>query len=93
MPQTLPSPLFMLPPTSLILSTAYHPYAPAAPSRCNSDSALTTPYTSALALKILMLLHHPQDMPPTPPPHLHAHPSLCLIFSTTYHSYSPILDP
>ncbi|MBW0463029.1 hypothetical protein O181_002744 [Austropuccinia psidii MF-1] len=32
-----------LPHTSLILNAAYHSYAPAVPSRCDSDSALTTP--------------------------------------------------
>ncbi|MBW0553293.1 hypothetical protein O181_093008 [Austropuccinia psidii MF-1] len=35
------------PHTSLIVNTAYHPYAPAAPSRCDSDAALTTPYAPA----------------------------------------------
>ncbi|MBW0529130.1 hypothetical protein O181_068845 [Austropuccinia psidii MF-1] len=109
MPPTLPSPLLKPPPlcpspslcshsslpicirfhphTGLILNAAYHPYNPAAPSRCDSNATLTTPYASAP----LPLPRHPQDMPAMAAPHLCTHP--CLIFSTTYPPYSPLLDP
>ncbi|MBW0467927.1 hypothetical protein O181_007642 [Austropuccinia psidii MF-1] len=61
------------------LNSTYHPYSPAVPSRCYSNSALTTPYASAPPpLIILTLWRCPQDNPPTPAPHLHAHPSLRL---------------
>ncbi|MBW0474487.1 hypothetical protein O181_014202 [Austropuccinia psidii MF-1] len=63
------------PHTGLILNSAYHPYVPAVPSRCDSDatpiSALTTPYASTpLPLTILTLPWRPQDKPSMPAPHL-----------------------
>ncbi|MBW0470128.1 hypothetical protein O181_009843 [Austropuccinia psidii MF-1] len=88
----------MLPPTGLILSAAYHPYAPEEPSRCDSNAFLTTPYASA-ALPYLCCflpsLHSRSSLKICL--QLHTHPSLCLhtplIFSAAYHPYPPILDP
>ncbi|MBW0473801.1 hypothetical protein O181_013516 [Austropuccinia psidii MF-1] len=101
-PQDMPlmptSPLCMLPPIHLILSATYHPYghavpsshpyALAAPSRCDSNDAtpswpspflmLLHPALSSRPLTIVMLPQRPQDVPPMPPPHCHAHPSICL---------------
>ncbi|MBW0580482.1 hypothetical protein O181_120197 [Austropuccinia psidii MF-1] len=90
-PPMSPSPLLRLPPTCLMLSPTYHPYAPAVPSRCDSNSA--TPSPPSPLPTILMLPQPPHDMPPTPPPHLCTDPSLCLCTPTTYHPYAPILDP
>ncbi|MBW0490437.1 hypothetical protein O181_030152 [Austropuccinia psidii MF-1] len=45
-PLSLPSPLLTLPHPCLIFSTAYNPYAPAAPSRYTSDAALNPLYAS-----------------------------------------------
>ncbi|MBW0533935.1 hypothetical protein O181_073650 [Austropuccinia psidii MF-1] len=73
MPLALPSPLLTFPPTRLIFSTAYHPYAPT--ERSSYSSNTTTPASYSLWFTILMLLQHPQDMPTMLPPHLHAQPS------------------
>ncbi|MBW0540158.1 hypothetical protein O181_079873 [Austropuccinia psidii MF-1] len=56
MTPTLSSPLIMLPPTCLILSAAYHPYAHVVPSRYSSNAALTPPYPSSHQPNSLCLL-------------------------------------
>ncbi|MBW0539014.1 hypothetical protein O181_078729 [Austropuccinia psidii MF-1] len=56
-------------------------------------STLTHPYASEPPpLTMLTLPHHPQDIPPTPAPHLRAHPSLRFRTPAAYHPYTPILD-
>ncbi|MBW0478747.1 hypothetical protein O181_018462 [Austropuccinia psidii MF-1] len=77
-PATAPlkSPILTLPHPHLILSAAYHAYAPAAPSRYDPNAATPSP-TSPPPLTILMLPLHPHDMPPMLPPHVCPHPSLC----------------
>ncbi|MBW0479077.1 hypothetical protein O181_018792 [Austropuccinia psidii MF-1] len=66
-----------------------HAYAPAPPSRCDSDTALTTAYTSTPPpLNMLMLPQHPQKLPPTLPLPLLMPSSTCLILSAAYHPYA-----
>ncbi|MBW0527886.1 hypothetical protein O181_067601 [Austropuccinia psidii MF-1] len=83
MPLMLPSDLLTLPPTGLILNSAHHPYTNAAPSRCDSNAALTTPYTSAPTL-ILYAAYNPY----TP-----AEPSGYASDAATSSPCSPLLMP
>ncbi|MBW0562242.1 hypothetical protein O181_101957 [Austropuccinia psidii MF-1] len=68
------------------------------PSRCDSNTALTTPYASTpLPPNMLMLLRHPQDMPlilPLPlftPYPTHCLPFLCSRSSLNHAQSSPDL--
>ncbi|MBW0551605.1 hypothetical protein O181_091320 [Austropuccinia psidii MF-1] len=95
--RALPTCLRCCPHTGLILNTAYHPYAPAAPSGCDSNvtpiSALTTTYASApLPLTILMLPWHPQDMPPMPPSTPLRPAPTHVILPAGYHPCPHVLD-
>ncbi|MBW0498666.1 hypothetical protein O181_038381 [Austropuccinia psidii MF-1] len=65
----------MLPHPHLILSTAYHAYAPTAPSRYDSSSATASSSSPQLTMRMLFLCPH--DMPPTLPPHVRLHLALC----------------
>ncbi|MBW0542044.1 hypothetical protein O181_081759 [Austropuccinia psidii MF-1] len=83
MPQMLPSDLLTLPPTGLILNSAYHPYTTAAPSRFDSNAALTPPYTSTPTL-ILSDAYNP---------YAPAEPSGYASDATTSSLCSPLLMP
>ncbi|MBW0529118.1 hypothetical protein O181_068833 [Austropuccinia psidii MF-1] len=71
----------------LILSATHHAYAPAAPSRYDSDTA--TPTSSSPQLTMLTLSPNPHDIPLTLPPHVFPHPSLHSRRPASYHAYAP----
>ncbi|MBW0502595.1 hypothetical protein O181_042310 [Austropuccinia psidii MF-1] len=96
---------------SLLPPPAYHPYAYVVPSQHASNATLTSPYTSSnwpnpqcclpsllscsTLKRILILPQNPQDMPPTPAPHLHAPtaPSRYVSHAGTSSLFSPLLMP
>ncbi|MBW0554719.1 hypothetical protein O181_094434, partial [Austropuccinia psidii MF-1] len=66
-----------------------HANAPAPPSRCDSNTALNTPYASTPPLlTVLMLPWCPQDIPPMPLSTLLMPRPTRLMLSAAYHAYA-----